>query len=282
VATSKNLEEVRGTIRFSTPNSHISALSAATISTTTSTGTGRSKRSKVSGTSSKRTLRLWTNEEDRALMEAITANNPNMAWPKIALAIPGRTGKQCRERYLNHLKPSVKLTSWSVAEDAMIFRLYSAEGSKWSRMVKFLPGRTDNSIKNRYHHLRRRFERRMESVGESKAMTDLMKKIQNSRLFNGAPVDPLVLKYLALRMLEGKQNPKSVMTTEYKFGPFYLVMDKIGCGRCGLIMPSHQTGRYICNTTGWCQTCCGLSPVISGNGLRVVHKFEKGIKSPRK
>lgn len=264
----KNSDEVRGTIHFSTPNSQISALSAGTP---TSTPGGKSNSS---GISPKKTLRLWTTEEDRALLETIMANNYNLVWPKIAAAIPGRTGKQCRERYLNHLKPSVKLTSWSVAEDAMIFRLYSVEGSKWSRMVKHLPGRTDNSIKNRYHHLKRRFERRMQSVGTSKAMTELMKKIQKSRLFNGAPVDPLLLKYLSLRMLEGLRTQKSVMTTEYKFGPHYPVMMRAECRRCGLVMPSLQTGRYICSSTGWCQTCCGLSPVVTGDALRIAHTIE--------
>jgi hypothetical protein len=261
--------EARGIIHLSTPNSQIS-----TLSTGTPTSTSSSVKSKVSSPSPKRTLRLWTTEEDRVLLETIATNDYNLIWPKIAAAIPGRTGKQCRERYLNHLKPSVKLTSWSVAEDAMIFRLYSVEGSKWSRMVKHLPGRTDNSIKNRYHHLKRRFERRMQSVGISRGMTELMKKIQFSRLFHGAPVDPLLLKYLSLRMLEGKRHQKKVVTTDYKFGPQYLVTKRIGCQRCGLIIPSLHTGRYICVSNGWCQTCCGLSPVVTGDALRIVHTIE--------
>ncbi|KAG7364506.1 Myb-like DNA-binding protein [Nitzschia inconspicua] len=291
VATKNYLDDVRGTIHLGTPNSQISALSGTTLPSTkssilpstkspnsSSSKKSNTSRSRWSGISSKKTLRLWTVEEDRALLETIRANNNNLAWPKIASKIPGRTGKQCRERYLNHLKPSVKLTSWSVTEDATIFRLYHAEGSKWSRMVRFLPGRTDNSIKNRYHHLRRRFERRMESVGMSKAMMDLMKKIQESRLFRGAPVEPLLLKYLALRMLEGKGTQKSVMTAEYKFGPYHPVMVPTGCRRCGLIMPSFQTGRYMCRTTGWCQTCCGLSPVVTGDSLRIAHTIENGTK----
>jgi hypothetical protein len=261
-----NSNEARGMIHFGTPNSQISALSAGTPISTSS-----SSKSKSGSPSPKKTLRLWTTEEDRVLLETIATNDYNLVWPKIAAAIPGRTGKQCRERYLNHLKPSVKLTSWSVAEDAMIFRLFSVEGSKWSRMVKHLPGRTDNSIKNRYHHLKRRFERRMQAVATSRGMTELMKKIQKCRLFHGDHVDPSMLKYLSLRMLEGKRHQKKVTTTEYKFGPYYPVTTRVGCRRCGLVIPSLQTGRYICGSNGWCQTCCGLSPVVTGDALRIVH-----------
>jgi hypothetical protein len=257
-------------IHLGSPNSLISALSAGTLISTSS-----SSKSKSYSPSPKKTLRLWTTEEDRVLLETIATNDYNLVWPKIAGAIPGRTGKQCRERYLNHLKPSVKLTSWSVAEDAMIFRLYNVEGSKWSRMVKHLPGRTDNSIKNRYHHLKRGFERRMQSVGISRGMSELMKKLQKHFLFHRVSVDPSLIKYLSLRMLEGKRHQKKVMTTEYKFGPYYPVATRIGCRRCGLVMPSLQTGRYVCGSNGWCQTCCGLSPIVTGDALRVVHVIEK-------
>lgn len=245
--------------------SNVTSPSKSTVSSRTS------YRSKMSQSSPKKTLRLWTNEEDRALLDAIKAHQYNLVWTKIANAVPGRTGKQCRERYLNHLTPAVKLSSWSVTEDATIFRLYKAEGSKWSRMVKFLPGRTDNGIKNRFHYLRRRFERRMQQVGPSEPIVDLMNKIQKSRLFCDTPLDPLFLKYLALRMLEDKRNQKTIMTNEYKFGPYHPVHGQKGCERCGLMMPSLQTGRYICSTTGWCQTCCGLSPLVTGNALRIGH-----------
>lgn len=251
----------------------ISSVTSPSKSTVSSTS---SNRSKASQSCTKKTLRLWTTEEDKALMDAIKVHEFNMVWTKIATAVPGRTGKQCRERYLNHLTPAVKLSSWSVTEDATIFRLYKVEGSKWSRMVKFLPGRTDNGIKNRFHYLRRRFERRMQPVRLSEPLVELMNKIQNSRLFCGTSLDPLFLKYLALRMLEDKhkRNQKTIMTSEYKFGPYHPVHEQEGCERCGLMMPSLQTGRYICSTTGWCQTCCGLSPLVTDDALRIGHVLE--------
>lgn len=62
-----------------------------------------------------------------------------------------RTGKQCRERYINHLDPTIKKTAWSVEEDAVLRALFPEAGTKWSQYMSYLPGRSDNAIKNRYH-----------------------------------------------------------------------------------------------------------------------------------
>ena len=57
---------------------------------------------------------------------------------------------QCRERWHNHLNPHIKKDTWATAEDVLIIDLHQKIGSKWSEIAKHLPGRTDNSIKNRY------------------------------------------------------------------------------------------------------------------------------------
>lgn len=76
--------------------------------------------------------------------------------PKIALSMHGRTGKQCRERYTNHLDPTMKNTPWSMEESKIIRDLFPKFGTKWSQYMAFLPGRSDNSIKNRYHTISRK------------------------------------------------------------------------------------------------------------------------------
>lgn len=66
-----------------------------------------------------------------------------------------RSGKQCRERYINHLDPDTKKTVWTDEEDQVIRDNFSKYGTKWSQYIPALPGRSDNSIKNRYHIISR-------------------------------------------------------------------------------------------------------------------------------
>lgn len=58
--------------------------------------------------------------------------------------IPGRTGKQCRERWHNHLDPNVRKDSVTPDEERIIFENHVKHGKKWAEIAKDLYKRTDN------------------------------------------------------------------------------------------------------------------------------------------
>ena len=54
----------------------------------------------------------WTKEEDAKVIELVQKYGPKR-WSLIAKHLRGRLGKQCRERWHNHLNPEIKKTAWT-------------------------------------------------------------------------------------------------------------------------------------------------------------------------
>jgi hypothetical protein len=226
------------------------------------------------GSKRKNGPKAWTKEEDCLLLSIVSSMRMPMKWSIVAQSLPERTGKQCRERYVNHLNPRLKITDWSPLEDASIFHLYNTIGSHWAKMSKMIPGRTDNGIKNRFHNLRRQLEREDEHRLRLSSARDFPDEIRLDRLRDF----PEELKGKAAELWDMKSGISvlaaqsvlggSMSRNAGRFGPFRIAGEADVCVRCGFFVPSVHTGNEVCSKTGWCQSCTRIPPHVSSNMLR--------------
>ncbi|KAK7339542.1 hypothetical protein VNO77_20216 [Canavalia gladiata] len=145
----------------------------------------------------------WTAEEDRALIQLVKRFGLKK-WSQIARLLNGRVGKQCRERWHNHLRPNIRKESWNEEEDKILIEAHMQVGNKWAEIARRIPGRTENTIKNHWNATKRR--------------QNAMKRQKNKRIkgtaTKAAPTTTLLQNYIkqVTAAEEAKKELKKSMT----------------------------------------------------------------------
>jgi len=97
----------------------------------------------------------WREEEDAIVLRVIATNeeHPFTQWADLAPMLPGRSGKQIRDRWVNYLNPAINHLPFSREDDLKLWAGHRELGKRWVEIsVKiFNSTRSENHIKNRWY-----------------------------------------------------------------------------------------------------------------------------------
>nr|QSD99703.1 MYB family transcription factor [Melilotus albus]QSD99803.1 MYB family transcription factor [Melilotus albus] len=135
----------------------------------------------------------WTLEEDTILVNYITTHGEGH-WNTLASSADlRRSGKSCRLRWLNYLRPDVRRGNITLEEQILILDLHSRWGNRWSKIAQHLPGRTDNEIKNYWRTRVIKQAKQLKCDVNSKQFRDVLRHVWMPRLLEQVQPAPKFL-----------------------------------------------------------------------------------------
>jgi len=136
----------------------------------------------------------WTKEEDENLRTLVLEQqqvSDAIKWSVVALQLRGRSSKQCRERWANHVNPPIPAAElnrgpWSKDEDALLKSLVDhqqkiSDTIKWSVVAIQLRNRNSKQCRERWlNHLNPRVRKGEWSVEEEQIFLEAHKRLGNA------------------------------------------------------------------------------------------------------
>lgn len=174
----------------------------------------------------------WSAQEDAMLVTLVSEGFKN--WGQLAQHMPGRTSKQCRERWCHHLDPSIKKGDYTEEEDRTIMDMQAKLGNKWAQIAQLLPGRTENAVKIRWKAIdrsrknnksnghaqirsRNTPDSRLRSLA-ARAAALAMSKAQMNNGSNpaGFPQDPMLInRLMQMQQVQQAQATQAMLNAQY-------------------------------------------------------------------
>ncbi|XP_031487188.1 myb-related protein MYBAS1-like [Nymphaea colorata] len=139
----------------------------------------------------------WTEQEDLQLV-CFVGIFGEKRWDFIAkVSGLNRTGKSCRLRWVNYLRPDLKRGRMTPQEESLVLELHARWGNRWSRIARKLPGRTDNEIKNYWRtHMRKKAQEREENSLSLSSSTSSCSLASSSSASSSSPPPSLLSNQL--------------------------------------------------------------------------------------
>lgn len=102
---------------------------------------------------SDRQPRRWTSAEDQTLREQVDTQQAQGAgrdWCQVALALPGRTNKDCRKRWHNSVAEGLKKGQWAKSEDQLLTHGVHRHGYQWTKVATCVVSRSADQCAKRW------------------------------------------------------------------------------------------------------------------------------------
>lgn len=122
--------------------------------------------------------RVWSPEEDGIICDSVARGVTD--WNEVAALLPKRKAKHCRERWNNHLDPTLNKAEWTVAEEATLLSAVESHGTNWSRIARILPGRSEPAMQQHWNALVFRNVANAEGVRRGRNRADQTAGVNNA------------------------------------------------------------------------------------------------------